>query len=467
MDRVTRRNALQLASGCLLGALAGCNTATVSTETTAGLPTTTETKTNAHGQTPTATPTHTRGPIDPTVSEQLIPDDGDRNDGFGGAVALSSDGTTALVGARRDEDPNGPGAGSAYVFAHEDGTWSQQAKLVPEDGDKNDSFGSSVTLANDGATALVGAHMDEDPNGPRAGSAYVFSRSDRDWDHQVKLVPPDGNPGDNFGLQLALSGDGTVALVGAPSDSNSNGEGAGATYVFSLENSTWNREAKLAPSGGDANDEFGGSVALSRDGTTALVGAWRDDDAGAEFVGSTYVFSRTSDGWMHEAILAANDGEEDDFFGESVALSSDGRTALIGAFGDGDPNGGDAGSAYVFSRESQSWTREAKLVPEDGDENGHFGGAVALSGDGRIALLGARGDENPNGEEAGSAYVFSATDGSWSQVVKITPETGTAFDHFGASVALAGSTPKALLGAPSDDTRTNGKGSGSAYVYDR
>jgi hypothetical protein len=42
--------------------------------------------------------------------------DGDSFDDFGGSVAVSSNCSTALVGARRDDDPNGVDADSAYVF---------------------------------------------------------------------------------------------------------------------------------------------------------------------------------------------------------------------------------------------------------------------------------------------------------------------------------------------------------------
>jgi hypothetical protein len=93
---------------------------------------------------------------------------------------VSSDGTTAVIGADNDEDPNGTtggifgGAGSAYVFKREGGTWSEEAKLAPDDGDSEDSFGASVEVSNDGATAVIGASGDEDPNGQDAGSAYVF-----------------------------------------------------------------------------------------------------------------------------------------------------------------------------------------------------------------------------------------------------------------------------------------------------
>jgi hypothetical protein len=90
-------------------------------------------------------------------------------------VAVSGDGTTAIVGARGDEDPNVDGAGSAYVFSIAEGSLRQQAKLAPEDGDEHDQFGTSVAVSGDGSTAIIGAQGHDDPNGRLAGSAYVFA----------------------------------------------------------------------------------------------------------------------------------------------------------------------------------------------------------------------------------------------------------------------------------------------------
>lgn len=112
----------------------------------------------------------------PTQTAKLAPDDGDAGDLFGSSVALSMDGTTAIIGAYADDDPNGRLAGSAYVFEQSDGSWRQQAKLTPDDGDSKDVFGSSVAMTNDGTIAIIGARHDEDPNGETSGSAYVFGK---------------------------------------------------------------------------------------------------------------------------------------------------------------------------------------------------------------------------------------------------------------------------------------------------
>jgi hypothetical protein len=151
------------------------------------------------------------------------------DDWFGASVALSGDGLTALVGAENDEDPNGDGSGSAYVFVRDGATWRQTAKFSAEEGDPFDSFGASGALSRDGDVALVGAFRGG-PNGSSAGSVYVFTRAGSDWVQQAELVARDGSGGDRFGVSVALSTDSSTALVGAENDDGF----SGSAYVFDV-----------------------------------------------------------------------------------------------------------------------------------------------------------------------------------------------------------------------------------------
>eukprot|EP01047_Picozoa_sp_COSAG01_P089941 COSAG01_NODE_21915_length_879_cov_3.935897_1_plen_248_part_10 len=176
-------------------------------------------------------------------------------------------------------------------------------------------------------------------------------------------------------------------------------------------------QSKLVAADGASGDTFGVSVALAADGRTALVGASSDDDKGSDS-GSAYVFERVGSGtansstsYNQTAKLVAADGASTDFFGASVALSADGRTALVGA-GSRAYNGNGPGSAYVFERvgsgtanSSTSYNQTAKLVAADGVRGDEFGASVALAADGRTALVGAYYDDD-KGTDSGSVYVF-------------------------------------------------------------
>jgi hypothetical protein len=114
---------------------------------------------------------------------------------------------------------------------------------------------------------------------------------------------------------------------------------------------------------------------------------------------------------IEDAKLLATDGAGGDQFGSSVAFSASGDTALVGADLADTTAGADAGAAYVFTRDGAgTWTQQAKIVANDAAANDYFGESVALSSSGDTALVGAPNDETGAGNAAGSAYVFDLPD---------------------------------------------------------
>lgn len=275
-----------------------------------------------------------------------------------------------------------------------------------------------------------------------------------------KLAADDGDSKDRFGNAVALDGDTT--LVGVEEDAEPNGGDAGSAYVFVRSGGEWSQQAKLAAADGDSSDAFGHSVAL--DGDTALVGAPGEEDtySPTQFrTGAAYLFTRSGNEWSQQAKLAADDGEGNDRFGSAVSI--DGDTSLVGASHDEEPNGNEAGSAYVFVRSGGEWSQQGKLWASDGLDADHFGFSVSLDGD--TALVGAS-DANLSDSrfDAGAAYVFARSGSTWSQEAKLVAYDVSGFDHLGRSVSLDGDT--ALLGAWGSD-EPNGEEGGSAYVFQR
>jgi hypothetical protein len=281
----------------------------------------------------------------------------------------------------------------------------------------------------------------------------------------AELVASDGADFDNFGQSVSLSG--TSALVGAYGDDD-RGSNSGSAYVFrNIDTGTGSitQNVKLTASDGAAGDNFGRAVSLS--GQTALVAAANDDDRGTN-AGAAYVFRNLNiaTGSVTQNVkLTASDGAANDNFGKAVSLS--GQTALVGADFD-DDRGISSGSAYVFRNidtATGSITQNVKLTASDGAANDNFGSAVSLSG--QTALVGAAFD-NDRGSSSGSAYVFRNIDtatGSITQNAKLTASDGAADDRLGFSVSLSGQT--ALLGSFYDNViRSWGSSnSGSAYVF--
>ena len=326
----------------------------------------------------------------------------------------------------------------------------QQSELTAAAGAAADIFGSSVAISGD--TALVGAPLHDTAGAADAGAAYVFVRSAGSWTQQAKLTAADGAAHDSFGYSVALSGD--TALVGASRHDTAGLADAGAAYVFTRSGGSWTQQAQLTA--GAAGDIFGGSVALS--GETALVGAVRHDSGGAADAGAAYVFTRSAGSWTQQALLIADAGAAGDMFGNSVALS--GETALVGARFHDTVGKADAGAAYVFTRSGDSWTLQPTLIAADGSADDQFGYSVALSG--AEALVGARFHDTGGQAEAGAAYVFTRSAGSWTPQQTLTAAAGSAGDSFGTSVALSGAT--ALVGAPTHDNAGQAD-AGAAYIF--
>ena len=193
---------------------------------------------------------------------------------FAKALALSEDGSTAVIA--------GPDQGAVWAYTRSGGTYVQQSnKLTPRDGNANggSSFGSAVALSANGNTTLIGGSSDSNQN----GAAWVFTRSGTSWAQQgPKLQPSDETnapSGGGFGTSVALSADGNSALIGAPSDFGSNG----AAWMFVRSGTSWSqRGAKLAVNtvaGGEQGPGgFGSAVGLSGDGIRALISAPEDNN---------------------------------------------------------------------------------------------------------------------------------------------------------------------------------------------
>jgi len=380
--------------------------------------------------------------------DKLVASDGAAEDRFGHSVSLSGD--YAIIGALEDDD-NGDWSGSAYIFKRDGEVWSEQAKLTASDGGVSDQFGGSVSISGD--YAIIGAHRDDD-NGDSSGSAYIFKRDGTIWSEQDKLLASDGADLDYFGGSVSISGD--YAIVGAIFDDDK-GDFSGSAYIFApneVEPNNWDQVAKLTAPDGAAYDYFGCSVSVN--GDYALIGAWGDNDNGTAS-GSAYIFKREGTAWSEQDKLTASDGEAGDHFGRSVSISGD--YAIVGAEGD-DDNGNLSGSAYIFKREAEVWSEQAKLTASDGAESDRFGLRVSTNGD--YAIVGVS-DDDDNGDGSGSAYMFKREGEVWSEQAKLTASDGAEGDRFGNRVSISGNY--AIVGAYLDDD--NGSESGSAYMFVR
>jgi hypothetical protein len=260
---------------------------------------------------------------------------------FGGSVAINNDGTYAIVGCSGD-DTGGTNMGSAYIFTRSGSTWTQQQKIQHGDLTNSDSFGSSVAINSDGTYAIVGARTQ---TGFDYGAAYIFTRSGSTWTQQAKIVSSDLESLDNFGHSVSISSDGSYVIVGAPGE-DTGGSNAGSAYIFTRSGSTWTQQQKIQSSDVQGGDGFGNSVSISGDTNHAIVGA-AGEDTGFTGAGSSYIFSRSGSTWTEQRILRSPTALEKDFFGQSVSMSSNGSYVLVGANED-DGGRVSNGTSYIY-----------------------------------------------------------------------------------------------------------------------
>ena len=352
--------------------------------------------------------------------------EGGDGDQFGFSIALSGDGSTLAVGAITEDsaaqqfngnqnDDSAQSAGAVYVFSRTGNTWAQQAYVKGSNTEAGDLLGFAVALSADGNT-LAATAFDEDgggrtidpPHDNRAinsGALYVFTRQNGGWSQQAYIKGARGETSDGFGFATAISEDGNTVAVGVGdeacltpgvdppgcADDAPPMRGAniwvGAAYVFARNGATWTEQAFIKASNARPYNNFGVRLALSGDGSTLAVTAYLEDGAGqgvrppmiqqflqpaylnpwreqlnqAEESGAVYVYTRSGSMWTAGAYVKGSNTEAGDEFGSAVALSGNGRMMVVGAHSEdsaargsngnqADNAAADSGAAYVFVR---------------------------------------------------------------------------------------------------------------------
>ena len=302
-----------------------------------------------------------------------------------------------------------------------------------------------------------------------SGQGDVVADSDEgiaNWassSQQQKLTASDAATNDRFGYDLDISGDGNYALVAAPWENSQRGK----AYVYLKSGTSWSQQAMLTADDGGGNDYFGIGTKISEDGSTAVIGA-KGAGSGLNGTGKAYVYKRSGTSWTQQAALTASDAADGDLFGYAVDISDDGNTIVLGAYGE-DTGGNARGQAYVFTRDSDEgsiWTEDQKFQSDDIEDGDNFGFAVAISGDGNNLVVGVP-FEDSNGSSAGSAYVFTrdSSGGSiWSQQAKIQASDAAANQEFAYSVDMSTDGNTIALGSRDD---TGGTNRGAAFIFTR
>jgi hypothetical protein len=288
----------------------------------------------------------------------------DPDDAFAVHVAVGGD--WIAVGADQAAVP-ALQQGTVHIFRRDRGRWTHHSQLVASDGAAFDNFG--IALAIEGDVLAVGARGKDHLGLMNAGALYVFRFVEGAWVEETKLIDPAPAAFGTFGHDVALAGGRMLVSAG----------GHDLVYVFRAEGAAWQLEATLSAE--PPGQVFGASIALSAD--RAIVGAPYYDFQ----IGAAYVFQRNGCEWKQEAMLLGSDPQgPQPLFGVDVAITHNGSTVIVGAHVDYEA-GFHSGAAYLFRHERSGWVEITKFVGSDTNAGDFFGRDVAAFDD--VAVVGA------------------------------------------------------------------------------
>jgi hypothetical protein len=384
-----------------------------------------------------------------------------------------------------------------------------------------DNFGRSIVLSGDGNTLAVGTITEDsstrgvitdssevtdidtldDGTADDSGAVYLFSNSSGKWEQSAYIKASNAGEGDSFGISIALNNNGTRLAVGALYEDNSAvgiiGDGSeitetdslsdsGAVYLFNKNENDWTEDAYIKASNTGAGDNFGGKVALSANGDTLVVSAFKEsndltgvitdvteigNDDNALYSGAVYLFNNNIDNWIQTAYIKASNTGNVDYFGSSVALNDTGTTLAVGAYNEDSGLSGvftdgsevtdtsiesNSGAVYLFSADNGVWAQTAFLKASNIGNGDNFAFSLGLSGDGFTLAVGAYKEDNSaigvitNGSESsangggdiaeasssGAVYIFVNNNDNWAQSAYVKASNTGDSDNFGYALAL-------------------------------
>lgn len=425
------------------------------------------------------------------------------------AVASRSEAGSAQ-GINGADDDLAPNAGAVYVYRHAGDTWVQEAYIKGLNTEAGDQFGIfGVSLTHDGNMLAVGAPFESSaiPGDPSdnsswaAGAVYVFERTDGEWAQSAYLKSDSPAGTEQFGYSVNISADGNTLAVGGP-------DGPGNVYMFDRIGGVWTQVTRLVAPNREYPDEFGIALALSADGSTVAIGAhWEasaspgvgadQDDNSAYEAGAVYIFSRDDLlGWQFEEYLKASNPDAGDFFGSrhNIAISADGSWVAVcapGEDGDGvDPMSNSvegSGAVYIFHREAGAWSESAYLKSPRVWVNAQFGYSVDFSADGTKLLAGewfglgnsvggfSGSPASATWGSAGAAYLYEFNGTTWDLIRYFQPSNPYPNQVYGNSVSISDDTSIIAIGArgeyssatgiSGDQTDRSAYGAGAVYLY--
>ena len=399
------------------------------------------------------------------------------------SVSLNYDGTIIAIGARRNA-VNGLQSGSVYIYDYKpirDPTprWAQFGSSIR--GEYNDDYSTTggdnsgwcVSLSYDGLTVAIGAPEHSSPDyGRYLGCARVYKYIDNEWNMIVPKIDPllPSYKGETtkhrFGKSIALSGDSTTLIVGAPfSPGDFDNYAHGYICSYNLVNSSLkNENFNILKFGSDINGEninanCGYSVSLSGSGLIMAIGSNKGMHSTINTPGHVKIYKWSNNDWIQIGENIYGEAYED--FGRSISLSNDGKILAIGAIFNDSNGNNDSGCAriYEYDNNDDQWKQLGDNI--NGEANNEaFGWSVSLSANGKIVAISSPYSNSNKGRVCIYDYVEGRSPKEWKQIGD-TIDGDASSDYSGYSVSLNSDGTIVAIGS----YRATDSNYGSVNVY--
>ena len=379
------------------------------------------------------------------------------DDRSGWSVSLSADGSRVAIGALNNDGNSNNSPNSGHVRVYQLNPWTQAGGAINGEA-ADDQSGDSVSLSADGSRVAIGA-TGNDGNGEDSGHVRVYESRNHEWVQLGGDINGEA-AGDESGVSVSLSADGSRVAIGARYNDGNGSTDAGHVRVYSWNGAAWVQLG--ADIDGEAADDWsGGSVSLSADGSRVAIGANRNDGISSNNAGHVRVYSWNGAAWVQ--LGADINGEAaDDRSGDSVSLSADGSRIAIGAvLNDSTVNVTISGHVRVYSWNGAGWVQLGSDI--DGEAAGdQSGGSVSLSADGARVAIGALRNDGAGSTDTGHVRVYEWRTNAWVQLGSDI-DGESADDQSGRSVSLSVDGARIAIGAMFNDG--GGISSGHVRVY--
>ncbi|MDA9559646.1 flagellin [Porticoccaceae bacterium] len=329
------------------------------------------------------------------------------------------------------------------------GTWTQRGADI-DGANAGDYGGFSVSMSADKNTIAMSA-VHRSTGGINTGQVRMFDWNGSAWIQRGSDINGEA-AGDKAGWSISLSTDGNTIAIGARYN-DGGGSNAGHVRIYDWSGGAWTQRGTDID-GESSGDEMGQSVALSSDTNTLVVGSPWNDGAGANS-GSVRVYDWNGTAWNQRGTDI--DGESsNNYNGQSVSISANGSIIAMGAV----KNNGNAGHVRIYSWDGSAWVQLGADI--DGETAGdEIGQSIALTADGNSIVMGAQFNDG-GGSNSGHARVFDWNGSDWVQ--RGTDIDGErSGDYSGISVSITDDGNSIAIGARGNDD--GGSGAGQARVY--